>query len=203
MKRENNATVRPDAPKLLTDEKIIDLYWERDEKAISETDRKYGKYLYVIAYNIVHDRLDCEECLNDTYLGTWNEIPPHRPNVFQVFLSRIMRNIAIDKLREISAQKRVPSELMVSLDELGDCIASDTTPDEELATKELARALNDYIKTLNDREQFVFVCRYYYADKISSIAHMLQVGEATVYRELAAIREGLRIHLEKEGIDRG
>lgn len=203
MKRENQPIVRTDAQNFLTDEKIVDLYWERDEKAISETDRKYGKYLYVIAYNIVHDRLDCEECLNDTYLGTWNEIPPHRPNIFQVFLSRIMRNTAVDKLRANGAQKRVPSEMMVSLDELGDCLADDTTPDEEIATRELARTLSDYIKTLNDREQFVFVCRYYYADKISSIAHMLQVGEATVYRELAAIREGLRVHLEKEGIGRG
>lgn len=203
MKRENTTPVKTDAPKPLEDEQIIDLYWDRNEKAISETDRKYGKYLYVIAYNIVHDRLDCEECLNDTYLGTWNSIPPHRPNVFQVFLSRIMRNIAIDKLRVNSAQKRIPSEMMVSLDELGDCIADDSSPDDELAVKQLSRTLSDYIRTLNDREQFIFVCRYYYADKISSIAHMLQIGEATVYRELAAIREGLKTHLEKEGFDRG
>lgn len=200
MKREKKTAVRTDAPKPLSDERIIELYWDRDEKAISETDRKYGKYLYVIAYNIVHNRLDCEECLNDTYLGTWEAIPPHRPNVFQVFLSRIMRNIAVDRLREISAQKRVPSEMIVSLDELGDCIADDTTPEEELAVEQLTRVLEDYVKTLDDREQFIFVCRYYYADKVSSIARMLQIGESTVYRELTAIREGLKARLEKEGV---
>lgn len=202
MKRENTASVKTDIPTFLSDESIIDLYWERNEKAISETDRKYGRYLYVIAYNIVHDRLDCEECLNDTYLGTWNSIPPHRPNVFQVFLSRIMRNIAVDKLRESSAKKRVPSEMIVSLDELDDCLAS-MDGEEEGLLQDLSRALNSFLKTLNDREQFVFVCRYYYGDKISSIAHMLQLGEATVYRELAAIRTNLKDFMEKEGIVNG
>ena len=202
MKRENTASVKTDIPAFLSDESIIDLYWERNEKAISETDRKYGRYLYVIAYNIVHDRLDCEECLNDTYLGTWNSIPPHRPNVFQVFLSRIMRNIAVDKLRTNSAQKRVPSEMIVSLDELDDCMAS-IDEEEEGLLQDLSRALNSFLKTLNDREQFVFVCRYYYGDKISSIAHMLQLGEATVYRELAAIRTNLKDFMEKEGIVNG
>ena len=187
----------------LPDETIVDLYWDRNERAIEETDRKYGKYLYVIAYNIVHDRLDCEECINDTYLGAWNSIPPQRPSVFQVFLSRVMRNIAVDKVRHNTAAKRIPSELLVSLEELDDCLSSGLSVEEELAVKELARVLNDYLHTLNDREQFIFVCRYYYADKVSAIARMLQVGEATVFRELAAIREGLKKHLEKEGINRG
>ena len=100
----------------MSDEDIVALYFARNEKAISETDLKYGRYLFTIAYNIVHDRLDCEECLNDTYLGTWNAIPPHRPPVFQVFLSKIMRNTAVDKFRKTRASKRIPSELVVSLD---------------------------------------------------------------------------------------
>ena len=90
----------------MPDGEIIELYWKREEAAISETDKKYGKYLYRIAYNIVHDELDCEECLNDTYLGTWNRIPPARPNVFQIFLSKIMRNIAVDRFRKNTAKKR-------------------------------------------------------------------------------------------------
>ena len=184
----------------LADEQIIDLYWKRDEDAIKQTDRKYGKYLYVIAYNIVHDRLDCEECLNDTYLGTWNRIPPQRPNVFQVFLSRIMRNIAIDKFRHNRASKRVPSEMLVSLEELDDCMPSAPSTEDELANDRLGKLLNDFVQALDDRKQFIFVCRYYYADKVSSIAHMLQLGEATIFRELAEIRENLKNHLEKEGI---
>lgn len=187
----------------LTDEQIIDLYWKRDENAIKQTDRKYGKYLYVIAYNIVHDRLDCEECLNDTYLGTWNRIPPQRPSVFQVFLSRIMRNIAIDKFRHNRATKRVPSEMLVSLEELDDCMPSAPSTEDDLANDRLAKLLNDFVQALDDRKQFIFVCRYYYADKVSSIAHMLQVGEATVFRELAEIRKNLKNYLEKEGINLG
>lgn len=170
MKREKETIVKNDAPALLADESIVELYWQRNEKAISETDRKYGKYLYVIAYNIVHDRLDCEECLNDTYLGTWNQIPPQRPNVFQVFLSRIMRNIAVDRLRANSAQKRVPSEMMVSLDELNDCITDEVTMEETIALRELSRVMNDYLRTLNDREQFIFVCRYYIEEGITAVA---------------------------------
>ena len=200
--KENQRTV-PALDAYLPDEEIIELYWKRDEKGIEQTDKKYGKYLYVIAYNIVHDRLDCEECLNDTYLGAWNQIPPQRPNVFQVFLSRIMRNIAVDKLRYNTAAKRVPSEMMVSLSELDECMTSDPTVEEELATKELGLLLNAYLRKLNDREQFIFVCRYYYADKIAAIASMLQTSEATIFRELSAIREGLKEHLEKEGVQRG
>ena len=202
MKQEKKTVVKNDAA-YMEDEKIIDLYWKRDENAIKQTDRKYGKYLYVIAYNIVHDRLDCEECLNDTYLGTWNKIPPQRPGVFQVFLSRIMRNIAVDKLRHNTAAKRVPSEMMISLEELDECVSNMPSVEQEAENNRLANILNDYIKTLNDREQFIFVCRYYYADKVESIARMLQVGEATVYRELTSIREGLRAHLEKEGVVHG
>jgi len=201
MKEKKSTVTALDA--YLPDEEIIELYWKRDEKGIEQTDKKYGKYLYVIAYNIVHDRLDCEECLNDTYLGAWNQIPPHRPSVFQVFLSRIMRNIAVDKLRYNTAAKRVPSEMMVSLSELDDCMSTAPSVEEELATKELARVLNTYLHALNDREQFIFVCRYYYADKIAAIASMLQTSEATIFRELSAIREGLKEHLEKEGIQRG
>lgn len=182
----------------LTDEEIIELYWSRNERAIRETDNKYGKYLYVIAYNIVHDRLDCEECLNDTYLGTWNSIPPNRPNVFQVFLSRIMRNIAVDKLRASSSAKRIPSEMMVSLDEVGESLVAPPV-EEELAISHLSELLNGFVRALNDREQFIFVCRYYYADTVAAIAKMLRVGEATVYRELASIRTRLREYLDREG----
>ena len=184
----------------LPDEQIIDLYFARDERAIKETDHKYGKYLFTIAYNIVQDTLDCEECLNDTYLNTWNRIPPTRPTIFHAFLSKIMRNIAVDRYRHNTAGKRIPSEMLVSLEELDTCTPNEMSMDEELAIAALARMLNDYLKGLGDRERLLFVCRYYYADKISEIAKMLQAGERSVYRELAELREGLRRHLEKEGI---
>ena len=132
MRMKQDKTVRDLKKEYLSDETIIDLYWDRKEKAIEETDRKYGKYLFAVAYNIVYDSMDCEECLNDTYLSTWNTIPPKRPTVFQAFLTRIMRNQAVDKFRTRSAAKRIPSELMISLDELEDCIANDLSIEEEI-----------------------------------------------------------------------
>ena len=183
----------------LPDETIIDLYWDRNEKAIEETDQKYGKYLYTIAYNIVYNNEDCEECLNDTYLGTWNAIPPERPSVFQVFLSRIMRNIAVDRLRKNKADKRVPSEMMVSLEELDQCASGDPSLDEELAINTLGQLISNFLRNCSDREQFIFVCRYYYADKVENIANMLQIGASTVFRTLANIRGDLKEYLEKEG----
>lgn len=185
---------------LPTDHEIVEMYWARDEKAIDVTDKKYGKYLFTIAYNIVKDNLDCEECLNDTYLQTWNRIPPTRPSVLQVFLSKIMRNVAVDRYRYNTAQKRISSEMLVSLEELDDCMPGEMSVEEELAIAELSRALNAYLTGLDDRGRLLFICRYYYADKISAIAKMLQAGERSVYRELAELREGLRVHLEKEGV---
>ncbi len=184
---------------LLSDGDIIDLYWQRQERAIKETDRKYGSYLHTIAYNIIHDNLDCEECLNDTYMGTWERIPPARPNVFRVFLAKIMRNIALDRFRRNRASRRIPSELVVSLEELDECIPTATSPETEYFVKELGILLNDFIRSLTPREEFVFVCRYYYSDKISEIAGLLDMSEKTVYRDLAQMRKCLREHLEKEG----
>lgn len=187
--------------KCLSDEEIVNLYWNRDEKAIKETDKKYGSYLYVIAYNIIHDRLDCEECVNDTYLGTWNRIPPTRPHVFQVFLTKIMRNIAIDRYRQKTATKRIPSEMTVSLEELGDALPAQGSVDEDYLVDQVAAILNAYLRTLSDKVQFAFVCRYYYADRIANIATMLGVSENTVYRYLNEAKEGLKKELEKGGID--
>ncbi|MBQ8344788.1 MAG: sigma-70 family RNA polymerase sigma factor [Clostridia bacterium] len=184
----------------MEDKQIIELYWQREERAITETDHKYGRYLYTIAYNIVHNRSDCEECLNDTYLGTWNRIPPAKPTAFQAFLSRIMRNIAIDRYRKATADKRVPSELVISMEELEDYMVYDTAYEEEQAVAELVRVLNDYLRGVSDRDAMIFVCRYYYSDKVSEIARMLNVSERTVQRELLRIRESLRTKLMKEGI---
>ncbi len=196
MKPTNDNTIGS----LMTDEAIIDLYWKREERAISETDKKYGKYLYTIAYNIVRDRLDCEECLNDTYLGTWNRIPPTRPNVFHVFLSKIMRNIALDRFRHSHAEKRVPPEMIVSLNELDECMLSNPSLEEEYTVRTMAGVINTYLESLNSKRQLIFISRYYYCDQISAIATMLHTSEATVYRELATIRQELKKAFKKEGL---
>ena len=182
----------------MSDREIIDLYWDRDERAIKETDVKYKKYLYTIAYNILHNNMDCEECLNDTYLGTWNAIPPQRPSVFQAFLSSIMRNTAVGKYKMNSAQKRGAAEITLSIDEIGECIPYPSA-EEEYMCSELARIISDYIRSLPERSAFIFICRYWCADKISNIAAMLHISERTVFNELSSIRNGLRDILIKEG----
>ena len=184
---------------LLPDEEIIELYWNRDENAINETDRKYGDYLFKIANNIVYDKMDCEECVNDTYLGTWNRIPPTRPNIFKVFLSKIVRNIAISRYRKNSAQKRIPSEMKVTLNELDECLATNPSAEEDYLTAKVIEIINAYLKTISRRKELIFVCRYYYADKISNIAKMLGVSENTVFRDLAEIRTDIKELLKKEG----
>ena len=187
---------------IVDDEIIIDLYWQRDENAILETDRKYGKYLYVIAYNILRDSMDCEECLNDTYLGTWNAIPPERPSPLQVFLSKIMRNTALARYRKNTADKRVPSEMTVALEELEKYMPyNDQTlsAEEEYYVYQLSRSLNDFLKSLPKKQCLIFICRYYCCDRISEIARLLGISERTVYRELGDVKEKLKKHLEKEG----
>ena len=184
----------------MEDKDIIELYWQRDEQAIAQTDKKYRGYLYKIAYNIVHDYSDCDECLNDTYLGTWNAIPPARPNVFQAFLSKIVRNIAVDKARATHAAKRVPSELIVSLDDVGEALSYDMSPDEERTIAAVAEVLNAFLRGLDERDQLVFVCRYYYCDKVSEIASMLGSSERTVFRALNRMKDALKEKLLSEGI---
>lgn len=184
----------------LSDEELVELYWNRNEKAIERTDQKYGNYLFRIAQNIVHSDLDSEECLNDTYLGTWNRIPPTRPNILQAFLAKIMRNVAVDRYRSNTAAGRIPSELTDSLEELDECIHMHYTESEEQSVREIARILNEYLDSLPRRREFVFVCRYYFADSVSHIATLLGVSTVTVSRELSAIRRELRERLEKEGI---
>ncbi|MBQ5633706.1 MAG: sigma-70 family RNA polymerase sigma factor, partial [Clostridia bacterium] len=183
----------------LSDEAIIELYWNREERAIKATDEKYGKYLFTIAYNIVRDELDCEECLDDTYLGTWNSIPPTRPTLFQVFLAKIMRNVALDRFRKKSAAKRIPSEMIVSLDEIDGYLPYDASVEEAVLIQEISRVLNEYLGSLSDRDEFIFVCRYYYSDTISDIAKMLDLNPKTVSAALLKLREGLKDRLEKEG----
>jgi len=183
----------------LPDEEIIELYWKRSESAIKETDKKYHSYLYTIAYNIVHDETESGDCLNDTYLTTWNKIPPARPNVFRAFLTKILRNSAVDKFRRNSVKRRIPSEMIISLEELENSIEYTEITEREAATAYVAEILNDFLKTLSPRSEFIFVCRYFFCDSIKDIAKMLVLSESTIMRELSSIKGELKATLSKEG----
>ena len=183
----------------MTDDKIVELYWDRNEKAIEETDFKYKKYLLSIAYNVVHDRLDCEECLNDTYLGAWNAMPPTKPHALKAFLTTIARRIAIKRYHHKLRQNAVPSEITVSLSELEDFVAGDEDIEADFDAERLGLVISDFVRSLPDRGQFIFMGRYYVADPIDTIASDLKLSRSTVNKELAAIRIGLKEKLESEG----
>lgn len=179
----------------ISDEAIIALYWDRDEKAIEETDFKYKNYLFSIAYNIVHGRLDCEECLNDTYLAAWNAIPPAKPNVLKAFLTTIARRIAINRYHSNLRQ----SEMTVSLSELEDFLSDDESVDSQFDAKELGRVISGFVRSLPQRRRFIFMSRYYAAEPIDTIARDLNLSRSMVNKELAAIRKALKEKLESEG----
>ena len=184
---------------VLDDEQIIELYWSRDESAILHTDKKYRRFLYTIAYNLVHDRYDSEECLDDTYLAVWNRIPPDRPRVFPAFLSRIVRNIAVDRYRRTTTARRLPPELVDSLDELTRDIPVNETPADSLAFKEMLEVINSYLHTLSEEDLTIFVCRYYCSDPLEVVADMTGLHLRTVNRRLQKMRNALRLRLEKGG----
>ncbi len=181
------------------DEKIVELYWDRNEKAIEETDLKYNKYLFSIAYNVLRDRLGSEECLNDTYLGAWNAIPPSRPKVLKAFLTTITRRIAIKRYHKNLKQNVIPSEMTISLSELEDFIAGDEDVGEDFDAERLGHVISDFVRSLSTRRQFIFMSRYYVADSIDTIASDLSLSRSMVNKELAAIRNALREKLESEG----
>ncbi len=185
---------------ILADEQIVELYWQRDEKAISHTDQKYGQYLFRIAYNILHDRLDCEECQNDTYNGIWNAIPPTRPTVFPAFITQIMRNIATERYKYKMSKKRVPTEFTVSIEELNEALCSDESVASELHAEEVGKMISEYVRTLTVRQRFIFMGRFYIADTVENIAEELELSRPTVYRELDKIKHGLKVYLERNGV---
>lgn len=183
----------------LDDEKIIDLYWERDEQAIDETEFKYKNYLYVIIYNILNEKLDCEECLNDTYLGAWNAMPPSRPDALKAFLTVIARRAAIKRYHRRIRQRAVPSEMTVSLSEIEAFVSGDDDVAENFDAERLGRIISDFVRSLTQRRQFIFMSRYYAAESIDDIAKNLNLSRSMINKELKAIRESLRQTLQKEG----
>lgn len=182
----------------LDDAEIIDLYWQRDEKAIEETDIKYQKYLFSVAYRILQDRLDCEECVNDTYVGAWDSIPPTKPKVFKAFLSTLTRRIAVNRYHSNRKKSSIPSEMTVALSEL-EAFWGEEDPAEDFDNYRLGRVISDHLRTLSPRARFIFMSRYYMANTVDRIAADLRVSRSTVNKELAFIRTSLKEKLESEG----
>ena len=184
----------------MEDSAIIDLYWAREERALQETDRKYGAYCHSIAANILKNREDAEECVSDTYLHAWNAMPPQRPTVLSAFLGRITRNLSFDRCRHNTAEKRGGGTLPACLDELSECIPAAESVEQTLAEQELAAVIDAFLRTLPERECMLFLRRYWFADSISDISHRFSMKENTVKSILRRTRERLRQYLLKESI---
>lgn len=185
----------------MQDETIVALYWQRNESAISETERKYGRYLSKIANNILADWEDSREAVNDTYLKAWNSMPPHKPNVLSAYLGKITRQLSIDALRTRSREKRRPTEYAVALSELEDCVSGEETTEQSVDLKLLAEAINAYLRTLPAEARNIFVGRYYFADPIKEVAGYCGVSVPKVKSVLYRTRQGLKNYLEKEGFE--
>ena len=183
----------------MEDEQIVALYWQRKEDAIARTEEKYGSYCRTIAVHILSNPEDTEECVNDTWLRTWNSIPPAKPTCFRLFLARITRNLALDRYRHQTADKRGGGQVDLLLEELHNIFPSADSAESLLLTKYLAQALNRFARSLSDKECSLFVRRYFYAETISEVAkrHHLSANHAAVL--LSRIRKKLKTYLEQEG----
>ncbi len=183
----------------MQDEKIIALYWQRDENAIRETEQRYGRYLAKIAYNILSDPEDSKECVNDAYLKAWNTMPPHRPENLAAYLGKITRQLAIDIFRAKNRKKRKASEYAVSLSELEECVPDTAPAQQEADLRRLAESINSYLSSLPREARTTFVGRYYYADSLREVAAYHGISVPKAKSMLYRTRQGLKDYLKKEG----
>ena len=184
----------------MNDREIVNLYWQRSEQAISETERKYGSYCHIIAYNILENSEDSEECVNDTWMSAWNAMPDKRPDRLSPFLARITRNFALTKIVRRTAKKRGGGEAELALEELRECVSGTESAEEAAIRKEILASLNRFLGTLKEAERSVFLCRYWYLDSTEEIAEKSGFTVSKVKSMLFRIRKRLYAQLTEEGL---
>lgn len=183
------------------DARIIELYWARQESAIEHTKAKYGPYCRSIAYRILMSDRDAEECVNDTYLGAWSSMPPHRPTVLSAFLAKITRNISLKRYRARKARKRQGDEVAVSLDELEECLPATGSVEQGMEAQEVARAIDRFLADLPVEQRRMFMCRYFHFESVDGIAQRFSCSSSKVKMSLKRTRDKLATYLEKEGVE--
>lgn len=183
----------------MEDKAILELYFARDEQAIWETDHKYGGYCYSVANRILSSREDSEETVSDTLWQTWNSIPPQRPSYLKLFLAKITRNLAFSRWRKLSAAKRGGGETELVLEELAGCIPGTEQIDDQLNARELAGVIRAFLDTLPERDQDIFLQRYFYVDDADSIAKRYGMRRTNVNLILSRTRSKLKTYLTQEG----
>lgn len=185
----------------MQDTDIVELYLNRDETAILETQNKYERYLTKIAYNILADFEDSKKSVNDTYLAAWNSIPPHKPDVLSLYLGKLTRRISIDIFRKRNRDKRKHSQYAISLEELGECFSYGDGPEEAVDSRLLADAINDFLRNISEEARNTFIGRYYFLDSLKTVAGYLGMSEAKAKSLLFRTRCSLKEYLKKEGFD--
>jgi RNA polymerase sigma-70 factor (ECF subfamily) len=183
----------------MDDKQIVELFWERSEDAIAETDRKYGRYILFIAKNVLSDDEDAREVQNDTYLRTWDSIPPERPTALRAYVGAICRNLALSRYRRKYAEKRQGC-VDIAIDELADCLPDESDGDR-VASEMIADALNRFVAELSARDRRIFVQRYWYMCSTDEIARENSMNKNTVVTILYRTRNELKAFLEKEGVN--
>ena len=184
----------------MEDTEIVELYWARDERAIEESDTKYGPLCRSVALRILEIPEDGEECVSDTWLRAWNAMPPQRPSRLGAFLARITRNLALDRWRRDRAEKRYGGETELALEELGELVSGKSLEDE-VQSRELDRAMNAFLRSLPERDRALFLRRYWGVETLESLAKQTGLSLSAVHRRLGKLRDRLRDHLQKEGIE--
>lgn len=184
----------------MEDSEIIELFWRRSQQAIVETDGKYGGRLQSLSMNILHDREDAEECVNDTYHATWNTLPPERPNYFFAYLAKLARNFSFGKYDYYHAKKRNVTVVELS-DEIENCIPSPDDFEQKMDSEEIGRVISEFLYMQSVEMRAVFVRRYWYMESIKEISRIFQISESKVKSILFRMRNKLRDYLEKEGVD--
>ena len=184
----------------MEDKQIVDLYWQRSDLAISETNQKYGRYCRTIAYNICGIDEDAEECVNDTWFRAWNLMPDQRPPVLSAFLGRITRSISIDRIKTSNRIKRGGGQATLALEELEECIPGGTDPEKALDAKELEAAIGSFVSGLSVDEKKIFILRYWYLIPIPEISKKLCCSQGKIKSSLFRTRRKLRVYLQEEGL---
>lgn len=184
----------------MDDKAILDLYWARSERAIAETGKQYGAYCYSIAYNILSNREDSEESVNDTWLAAWNTMPPKRPAVLSAFLGKMTRYISLNRWKERTRKKRGGGEVILCLEELEGCVGGTKSVEDELVKKEQLACVNRFLEALPETERKVFLCRYWYFQPVEEIAARFGFTQSKAASMLHRTRQKLRKALEKEGL---
>lgn len=184
---------------MINDEKIIELFFERSEQAIQELNKKYGKLCHNLSYNIVNNRQDAEECVNDAYFGAWNAIPPARPNPLLTYLCKIVRNISLKLYWRKEADKR-NSHYTIAMEEIETCTAAQNTVEAEIDTKELAFIIGAFLDTLTLENRVIFMRRYWFSDSYKDIARFVGLTEKNVSVRLTRIREKLKKYLTEREV---